>query len=62
MEGIKMTYHGLDSRGDGTYYCPKCGKGGSYMGIIREEDTPRCYKELCNIKSDKNDSGTRKTD
>jgi len=47
MKHPKMEYKGRDSRGDSLYYCPKCGYGGSYMGIVREEDTPICYKKQC---------------
>lgn len=39
---IPMTYHGVDSRGDYVYYCPECGKGGSYMGTGQVH----CYAHL----------------
>lgn len=42
-EPIPMTYKGVDSRGDYLYYCPKCGWGGSYMGIGQVH----CYKDEC---------------
>lgn len=38
-----MTYNGVNSRGDYLYYCPKCGWGGSYMGIGQVH----CYKDEC---------------
>lgn len=40
---VVMEYHGVDSRGDYKYYCPICGEGGSFMGIIKEP--LKCYNK-----------------
>lgn len=43
IQTIKMDYKGVDSRGDYKWFCPKCGKGGSYMGT----GDVHCYDSNC---------------